>query len=462
MKTKLTILRTKLFAGLGIVLLVAAGWLLYIKLEGEKPLINIKDSPSFIRASHKMTIHISDEKSGIKSARITLAKGGKDIVLYEKNFPAINFIMGGVLYDKDINILIEPVKLRLKNGAAFLKIEVKDYSWKNWLGGNISIMEKNVMIDTKPPSIDVLTRQHNINRGGAGLVIYSLSEPCKKSGVMVGDTFFPGCNFDFKGRKNKNTYMSFIALGYKKGPDTKIYVTATDLAGNTSNAGFYYHIKNKKFKKDIIRISDGFLNMKMPEFDGQIPNKDKTPVEKFLYINSKLRLANTTKIKKVAEKSENKMLWKGTFLRLPNSARRAGFADHREYRYNGKVIDHRVHMGVDLASVSHAKVPAGNSGKVVFTGYIGIYGNTIILDHGMGLFSAYSHLSKINVKQGDMVKRGEIIGKTGLTGLAGGDHLHYGMLVHGTFVNPVEWWDKNWIKNNITGKIKSVFSKDGS
>ncbi len=457
----MNILRTKLFAGIGVILLIAAGWLLYIKLEGEKPLISIKDSPSFIRASHQMTVRISDNKSGIKSARITLAKGDKDIILYEKSFPAINFIMGGVLYDKDINILIEPAKLKLKNGLARLIIEVKDYSWRNWLGGNTAIMEKSVMIDTRPPVIDVLTTQHNINRGGAGLVIYNLSEPCQKSGVMVGDTFFPGYKSDFKGKKNKNTYMSFIALAYKKGPDTKIYVTATDLAGNISKAGFYYHIRNKKFKKDIIRISDGFLNMKMPEFEGQIPDGKKPPLKKFLYINRVLRVANTKKIKKITEKSENTMLWKGTFLRLPNSARRAGFADHREYQYKGKIIDRQVHMGVDLASVSHAKVPAGNNGKVIFTGYIGIYGNTIILDHGMGLFSTYSHLSKIGVKQGDMVKKGEIIGKTGLTGLAGGDHLHYGMLVHGVFINPVEWWDRNWIKNNIRGKIESV-SKDGS
>ena len=140
-------------------------------------------------------------------------------------------------------------------------------------------------------------------------------------------------------------------------------------------------------------------------------------------------------------------------MRLPNSAPRARFADQRDYRYKGKVVDHQVHLGVDLASLARAKVPAANNGRVAFTGTVGIYGNTVVLDHGFGLFSLYSHLSRIDVEKGQTVQKGEVLGLTGATGLAGGDHLHYAMMVHQTFVNPIEWWDAAWIRNNVTDKL---------
>jgi murein DD-endopeptidase MepM/ murein hydrolase activator NlpD len=65
----------------------------------------------------------------------------------------------------------------------------------------------------------------------------------------------------------------------------------------------------------------------------------------------------------------------------------------------------------------------------------------------------------MNVAKGDMVKKDDIIGRTGLTGLAGGDHLHFSMMLHNVFINPVEWWDAAWIKNNITSKIETVKSQ---
>ena len=113
-------------------------------------------------------------------------------------------------------------------------------------------------------------------------------------------------------------------------------------------------------------------------------------------------------------------------------------------------------MGIDLASINQAPVPAANTGKIVFVENLGIYGGTIVMDHGFGLFSMYSHLSHMDVTVGQDVEKGAIIGKTGRTGLAGGDHLHFSMLVHHTFVNPLEWWDAQWIQNNIDDKLQAL------
>jgi len=72
------------------------------------------------------------------------------------------------------------------------------------------------------------------------------------------------------------------------------------------------------------------------------------------------------------------------------------------------------------------------------------------------LFSMYAHLNRSDVSEGQQMSKGDVLGRTGSTGLAGGDHLHFSMLVHNTFVNPVEWWDAAWIKNNILSKIEAV------
>jgi murein DD-endopeptidase MepM/ murein hydrolase activator NlpD len=73
----------------------------------------------------------------------------------------------------------------------------------------------------------------------------------------------------------------------------------------------------------------------------------------------------------------------------------------------------------------------------------------VVLDHGLGLMSLYAHLSDIGVKVGQTVQKGEALGRTGETGLAGGDHLHFALLVHGVYTNPIEWWDDHWLKDRI-------------
>ena len=131
----------------------------------------------------------------------------------------------------------------------------------------------------------------------------------------------------------------------------------------------------------------------------------------------------------------------------------SSFADRRTYVFGGKKVDQQDHLGFDLASVSSAPVPAANRGVVVLARYFGIYGNTVVLDHGVGLMSLYSHLSTIDVTEGQEVDKGHTLGRTGETGLAGGDHLHFTTLVRGLAVNPIEWWDPAWIRDRVLGKL---------
>ncbi|MFP4532278.1 MAG: M23 family metallopeptidase [Desulfobacterales bacterium] len=450
--------RLKLFLViiLGAAVIGPGGWFLWTKYEGSAPEIDLDLKKDVIGAETEISCKIKDRLSGVRKLWVGLIRDGEETVLLEKSIDADAEASSGAGRTVDFNITINTEELGISDGPAVLRIVAWDHSWRNWWKGNVAYLEKELAFDTRPPRLTVLTNQHNVAQGGSGLVAYRLSETCEKSGVYVGEEFFPGYSGYFE---DEAIYVALFALPYDHSADTDLYVKAEDAAGNTARSGFYHYIRKQEFKTDILPISDRFLEWKMPEFEDQIAlSEDASLIDKFLYVNRKLRKKNNQTLLDTGGRSEPGFLWQGAFDRLPNSARRANFADHRVYTYNGENIDQAVHMGIDLASIRHADVPAANAGKVVFAGEIGIYGNTVVIDHGFGLFSVYSHLSRINLNQGERVAKGEIIGNTGTSGLAGGDHLHYGMFINHVYVNPVEWWDGTWIAHNITSKLDNIES----
>lgn len=436
------------------VLFVALVVFLVQRLEGRLPTIVLEMESPALGASQTLTLQVADAKSGVRNVWAGVIKDGREFVLVDKTYPSGGIFSGGAVHAETLQIPFAPREKEITDGPATLRLVVRDYSWRRWGKGNIQVEELAVIIDTRPPGVEVLSRQHYMSQGGVGLVIYRLSEECPASGVMVGDHFYPGQagHFDDAG-----IHMALFAVDHRQGPETPIHVTATDFAGNEGRAGIPFRINTRRFKRDTIAISDGFLDRIMPAFFNQVDaGPGATNFDVFLKVNSDLRVANDEALRRVTARSDKRKHWQGEFLQLPASANRAGFADHRTYTYMGKVIDEQVHLGIDLASLAQAPIPAANAGRVVFADFLGIYGNTVVIDHGMGLFSMYAHLSHIGVETGRMVAKGETIGNTGQTGLAAGDHLHFSMLVHQTFVNPMEWWDAQWIENNITAKIDAV------
>ncbi|MBW1961621.1 MAG: M23 family metallopeptidase [Deltaproteobacteria bacterium] len=459
MKSHTRNIRSWFFAVLGLVVLVPVIWILIVRLEGEKPAVTFQLPGPALGISQTFSVTVADNKSGLRSIWFGLLSGTKQYVLLQENFPGSGFLGGGDVEKESFRVTLEPRELGIEDGPATLRIVVRDFSWRGRLKGNQAVVEKPVIIDTKPPVIDILTRFHNVAQGGAALVIYRLSEACPKNGVHVEEDFYPGFSGYFK---DPGLFMAFFALRYDQGRGTKMFVRATDAAGNRSVAAIPHYIIKKRFRKDKITLSDRFLSAKMPEFSNELPQASRlSPVEIFLKVNRDLRRESYKKIKELVSHPDSKMHWNGIFLRLPNSARKAGFADHRDYFYGQKKIDSQVHLGIDLASIARSKVLAANNGRIVFSDKLGIYGNTVIIDHGFGIFSMYSHLSAIQVQPGQMVSKGDIIGLTGSSGLAGGDHLHFSILIHHTFVNPVEWWDASWIENNVLSKIKDVETYGG-
>jgi len=425
-------------AVLGGAVAIIAFWIALVKFEGEKPKILLQPEGGYL--SKNLSVQVEDQKSGVAEVRLEVVQKGKTTTLLTERFPR-----GMQRVEKTIPI--RPLPQGLKEGEAQIRVSAQDHSWNR---GNPVVLERSVVIDTLHPQLTVWGALHYVNRGGTGLVTYQTSEETPVNGVKFGDLFFSGYS------AGMNSYLAFFAIPYDAPRETPVSIVGEDKAGNRTQRAFRPVIKPKSFKKDRMQITDPFLQNIIPYFTERDAHLKGTPLEIFLVINGKQRLMDHQEIMKLCQHTESRPLWSGPFLRLPNSKPMASFGDERTYWYNGKQVDQQVHLGVDLASVAQSPIPAANSGKVIFAGPLGIYGNTVLIDHGCGLFSMYSHLSKIETEVKKEVSKGEILGQTGSTGLAGGDHLHFSMLVHGVFVNPIEWWDEHWIRDNVERKMKDL------
>ncbi|MBW1636527.1 MAG: M23 family metallopeptidase, partial [Deltaproteobacteria bacterium] len=428
-------------------IIAGGGYILFF--ENEKPTAYIETMGNYLGQNSTFQYTVSDQKSGIKSITLRAVQGDKKKVLYSISFPRSSYRGPGGPTSDSKTVPFNAIPEGFKDGPLTLTLEVTDFSFYSWFKGNKTIVQKQVTVDTRPPQIQILHGEKYIIPGGSGIAIYRLSEDCKRHGVMVNEHFNPGFAI---GDGREDTFISFFALPFDTERIDSLSVDAVDKAGNSSSTPFTTIYKAVRKKKDRINVGDGFLSRKIPEFQRHYPDLSGSSLEKYLYINNSVRKLNNQQIRDLCNNPHKERLWKGRFLRMAGSSR-AGFADYRTYYYGGKAIDHQVHLGMDIASTQRAEVRAANRGIVIFADYLGIYGNMVMLDHGQGVFSLYSHLSKINVTPGDNVNQKAVLGLTGKTGMAGGDHLHFSMLVNGIFVLPREWWDQHWIDVNIEEPI---------
>jgi murein DD-endopeptidase MepM/ murein hydrolase activator NlpD len=424
-----------------VILLAAGGWFYMTVGESIGPKAVIDEDPVMIGKQKPLTVIFSDEGRGLRHTDIAITQDNRSNVLASNDYPEV-----GVL-QKAVSVTIDTTALKLQDGPAILTLTAIDHSlWKNR-----TVVTRPAQIDLLPPQVFQLNPTNHINQGGACVVTYHLSEAVLLTGVQVGDLFYPGYPVTLTGKPGYAAYFALPLDATSGSP--QIRILARDRAGNETLDSIPALIKKRKFRTDTMNLTDAFLEKKMPEFQAAIPAlRGKTPLETFMYVNTILRNDNLQTIQSICRKSEPRQLWQDTFLRMKNAAPMALFGDHRTYFYNGKPVGESLHTGVDLASLAHSPIETANSGIVRFAGPLGIYGNTVIVDHGLGVTTLYAHMSAIQVRPDQTVKKGEVIGSSGTTGLAGGDHLHFGMAIHGRFVDPREWWDPHWIADNVTAK----------
>ena len=436
--------RPVLIALLLIVIAAVAGggFLLWPRFESAPPQIAVSPDVDVLGVA-PLEIQVTDKGAGLRSVTATLSQGGTAHSLAAEQFaqPAS---------EKKFTVALAKVS-GVKEGPAVLRITARDASLWRFFSGNEAVLEKNVTIDITPPTLDLIADDRYVNFGGVGVIVYKASADTVASGVKIGQHFFPG--FPGQVKDHPEYFIALFAHPYDTPAEARPTLVATDKAGNAREMRLAYELKDVRYRKSTIAVSDSFLQNKVAPLLADAAARQGAPKDVLVAVNRQLREENEDRIIAITNKATPSILWKDAFAQLSNSKVEANFADQRTYTYNGEAIDTAYHLGYDLSVTKNYPVEAANSGKVAFTGDLGIYGGTVILDHGLGLFSLYGHMSSFDVKLGDSVAKRQILGKTGETGLAAGDHLHFGIYLAGVAVLPVEWWDQKWIDDNIKPKL---------
>jgi murein DD-endopeptidase MepM/ murein hydrolase activator NlpD len=403
----------------------------------------INPLPKAIGVATPLTVRVVNPH-GVRRIKITLEQSGSTTTLTEDNRPSARWTFW--------RHRREPEELHftagsrqapgLKEGQARIVVETESNDFR----GLKDSVAADVPVILRPPSVSADVFQHYINQGGAEMAMFTVSGSWTDAGVRVGNQTFR--SFPVAGDPNQR--LALFAHAWDAPPDLVPLVYAKNLEGIESKGRFWFKIFPKRFRARDFTIDDAFLEKVVNQID---PTGPGDLLSRFLKINGATRRENDRALAELRFKTKERFLWRQPFLQMANSKVESSFADVRSYLYKGKKVDQEVHLGFDLAVGQHTPVPAANDGKVVWAAPLGIYGNCIVVDHGYGLQSIYGHLSEISVKEGQTVARGETMGRSGSTGLAGGDHLHFSMQIDGVQVNPIEWWDDHWLNDHIRSRL---------
>ncbi|HVA62168.1 MAG TPA: M23 family metallopeptidase [Terriglobales bacterium] len=435
------------------VVLAALAAVSYAWLRGGAPSITAVELPSAIGA-HKLVTFAVQAPVGVASVEAHMLQGGKTIPLGQQTFAAARWFTAGAS-PQVVHFSVQAGRgdhPELSDGPATLVVTARAAN----LRGASATFQRELAIRSTPPSVYAMSTQIYVAQGGSSLVVYHVSSGSDQSGVEMDNLFFPGYPLPnaAPGGAGKTMFCLF-AFPYNAPADSQPELVARDEAGNQATASLSAKTFPKTFRARTLPIDDNFIERVVMPIIANTPSisDQHDPVKNFLLVNRDLRRTNTQELIDAAKLSVQQFLWKGAFTQLSNSAVEAEFADHRSYQYHGRIIDQEDHLGYDLAAVRHTPVKAANAGRVIWAKYFGIYGNCVLIDHGYGLMSLYAHLNDFAVKAGDLVAQGQLIAHSDSTGLAGGDHLHFSMLLDGVQVNPMEWWDPHWVHDRIQTKL---------
>jgi murein DD-endopeptidase MepM/ murein hydrolase activator NlpD len=437
----------------------AGAWFWAGRMDG--PTIEIRQPGKFIGQTSSLEMMVQAPGGTFSRLDVAVEQDGKTHPVFALNSDAA--ASGSRREAADRLLVMRPIGKRaipdLKSGTARIVVHAARPVFYG-LRTVESTATRDVQVRLEPPQVAVLSTFHFINHGGSEFAVFRATPEDVQAGVRVGDKEYPAFPASGAGITGDPALrVAFFALLYDQPTSAKIEVFARDLAGNQVVVPLDYRVFPKAYKKSRIEVDDRFLQRVVPAIASASPD-EKIPTDDllagFLQINRILRQKNNQYLRELAKKSSPELQFMDAFQQLGNSAVQAQFADSRTYIYKGKEIDQQVHLGFDLAVTANVPIAAAQRGIVVHASDLGIYGNCVVLDHGLGVQSLYGHLSSIGVKVGDKVEKGQEIGRSGQTGLAGGDHLHFTTLVGGEQVTPVDWWSAQWLQDRVLRKIAAV------
>ncbi len=421
------------------------GWILWAGTGG--PTARWTTPLRLVGRATPLEVEILAGRAGLRDVEVVARRpDGSPVLLAQDEFPADSLLGSGVRRHT-VQLELDARQLDLPEGKLQIEVFAADHAPTAFLHSREPLLTAEVEVDLTAPRIRVLGGQHYVRQGGSDLVLYEVGEDAIESGVRVGDV-------DFEGRASpalpEGIHAALYTVAHDAAGNVLPTVTAVDAAGNRRTVAFPVEVRARTFASEEIRVSDGFIDSTarplLAANDQAVPDD---PIDAFLAVNRTMRRQSEERLRTLTAGSDAGLAITGAFRQQPGTKVGSRYAEHRSYVYGDQVVDHQDHLGYDLASVKQAPIEAAQTGRVMAVEDLGIYGNVVLIDHGLGLASLYAHLSSTEVEVGEVVESGAVVGRSGETGLASGDHLHFSILVSGRHVDPIEWWDPRWVRLHV-------------
>ena len=459
-------MKATFWVGLALALaLIGSGAFAWYRAEGQAPVLSAPDAmasgaaaPETLRIPETLRVgasgrvigvELADAGSGLRGFDAVLAHAAGQIPLVTHRYPG-NLLSGGTRGAQQVDVRIRPEQLGEVRGEAVLRLAVRDWSWRGRFAGNETRVDLPVAVDLEPPRVSIANGLTYVRQGGSGVVAYRISEPTRRDGVRVGEGFYRG----YPRPGSEDERVAIFAVPALTPRDAPIRVVAEDLAGNTTEARWSVVVQPRTLRDAHVTLTSDFLERVVRPLAESVGGANGDLPAAFHRVNTTLRAQSEATVREHLAASSSVPLWTGPLRQLANSQVTSRFGERRLYFADGKQISRAVHYGYDLASTGAAPVTAAGAGRVAFAGDLGIYGNCVLIDHGLGVGSLYGHLSELEVRSDDAVAALQQLGRSGATGLAGGDHLHFAILVGDTYVDPLEWWDPRWVQSHVDARLR--------
>lgn len=426
-----------------------AAWLLWRGTE--RPSGAFRQVPELLGQPGSVDVVLETGRGGLATWQVYIRdSAGTRSVLAEERLPEGGWFADGVRRQV-ASIVIDPQALDLAEGEVDLVLQASGHAPLSRLGEAPPIARATFKVDRTAPELRVLGGPHRIRQGGTGLLVYDAGADTVRSGVIVGESVFPGEDAGFA---QPNRRAALYTVPWNAGEEATPRLFAEDAAGNRRLVEVPTRIRPRKQRAEEIRISDGFIRRKIhPLLEANGEPVPESPEAAYLAVNRDMRVASEVRLRELLADTAGPPRLLDGLRQQPGTKVGSRFAEHRTYTRDGETIDEQTHLGYDLASVRQAPIEAAGAGRVHWAGDLGIYGKVVLIDHGLGLVTLYAHLSRIDISAGDEVAEGQEIGRSGETGLAGGDHLHFSTTLRGAHVDPIEWWDRGWVKREIADPL---------
>ncbi len=435
---------------------LGGGWILWSGTGG--PTARLARPIDVVGQATPLEVSLGAGRAGLASYEIMARRPDGSLVLLAEEQIAQDGMLGSGVAVRTVRLDLDAKALGLPEGPGEIQVYATDHAPTAFLHPREPLLQIPIRVDLSPPRIRVLGAQHYVSRGGSDLVVYEVDQDAATSGVEVADLHFEGQR---PPHLPENIRVALYTVPHDAESAVVPKVSAVDAAGNRRVVSFPVEVRAKTFPSEEIAVGDGFIDGTVrPLLEANDKPVPDDAVEAFLAVNSVMRRASERLLKDLTAESRPHLSLSGAFRQQPGTKVGSRFAERRSYVYDDQVIDHQYHLGYDLASVKQTPILAAQTGTVAAAVDLGIYGNVVLIDHGLGLSSLYAHLSSTSVEAGDAVEVGQPVGRSGQTGLASGDHLHFSVLVGGEHVDPIEWWDPRWVRLRIQEPLSEAGQSD--